>query len=135
MKTIEFALGSKTMHLFYNGEAMFRCNELDKDMSQDAPDWISRMLDNTLDGKRLLCRVAHILAEQGELCRRYLQYDKERILSEDEIQALMTPMLLVQLRGAVMNAINEGYSSNSAEDDGDIDVGLASLEKKTGFLR
>lgn len=135
MKTTEFKLGPKTLYLYFNGEAMFQLNELDKDQPENAPDWISRMLENTLEGKRLLCKAAHILATQGELCRRYLQYDPERVPTEEDLQLLVTPMAIVGLRSAVMAAIDDGFSAKSQDDDGDIDVGLAELEKKTKPLR
>lgn len=135
MKTIEFKLGAKVLHLYFNGEAMFQANDLDKDLPDDSPDWIARMLDNTLEGKRTLCKVAHILATQGELSRRYLQYNPERIPTEEEINLLLTPMALVGLRSAVMKAIDDGYAAPSQDDDGDIDLGLLELEKKTKLSR
>lgn len=135
MKTIEFALGAKTLHLFFNGDAMFQCNDLDKDLEEGKPDYISRMLQNDPEGKRTLCKVAFILATQGELCRRYLQYSPERIPAEEEINLLLTPMALIGLRSAVMKAIDEGFGSPSQDEDGDIDLGLAELEKKTKLSR
>lgn len=130
MKTTEFVLGPKTLHLYFNGEAMFQCNALDKDLPEDAPDWMNRMTENTLEGKRLLCQVAHILATQGELCRRYLQYDPERTPAEEDLQLLVPASRYVTLRTAVMCAIADGLAAKSQE-DGDIDVGLLELEKKT----
>lgn len=131
MKTIEFNLGAKTLHLYFNGEAMFRANDLDKDREENTPDWISRALENSLEGKRTLCKVAHIMAEQGELCRRYLQYAPERIPTEEELNLLVTPMAIIGLRAAVMKAIDDGYGPQAQDDDGDIDLGLIELEKKT----
>lgn len=135
MKTTEFKLGVKTLHLYFNGEAMFLLNDLDKDLDEGAPEWISRMLENTVEGKRLLCKIAHILADQGERCRRYLQYASERIPTEEEINLLLTPRALIGLRSAVMKAIDDGFGEQSQDDDGDIDLGLAELEKKTKLSR
>lgn len=131
MKTILFDLGAKRMHLFYNGEAMFALDALDEGIEDGAPDWWQRAMQNTLDGKRLLCKVACVLAEQGELCRRYLGYDPERVPTEAELNLLLTPMLHVKLRSAVALAVDEGLGSPSSDEDDDIDVGLAELEKKT----
>lgn len=131
MKTTEFDLGSKKLHLFYNGEAMFRLSSLDEGLADGAPDWWERAMQSTLDGKRLLCRAACILAEQGELCRRYLQYAPERIPTEAELNLLLTPMLHTRLRLAVAEAVNNGLGSADPDADGDIDIGLAELEKKT----
>lgn len=135
MKTIEYKLGSMTLHLFFNGEAMFQTKALDDDLPESSSDWISRMLENTLEGKRLLCKVAHILATQGEHCRRYLQYAPERIPPEEEINLFLTPMAHVSLRSAVMQAVDDGFGAPSKDEDGDIDLGLAELEKKTRISR
>lgn len=129
MRTTEFNLGPKTLHLYFNGEAMFRLNDLDKALPEGAPDWVGRLLENTLEGKRTLCKAAAILAEQGELCRRYLQYDAQRIPTEDDLQLLLTPMDILALRTAVIAAIEDGYAGKTQE-QGDVDIGLMELEKK-----
>lgn len=131
MKTIEFTIGSKALHLYMNGEAMFAIQDLDAGTPEGTPDVVERMMQNDVNSLRLLCQVANILATQGEHCRRYLQYSPERIPSVDELLLLLTPMQLIGLRSAVIQAINAGYSQPDADDDGDIDTGLAELEKKT----
>lgn len=129
MRTTEFKLGPKTLYLYFNGDAMFSLNDLDRDLPEGSPDWIGRLLEDTQDGKRLLCKVAAILAQQGELCRRYLGYDPQRMPEEAELQLLLNPMDMLGLRSAVMAAIDDGYSGKT-HDQGDIDVGLMELEKK-----
>lgn len=135
MKTTEFNLGPKTLHLYFNGDAMFLTNDLDKDLNEGEPDWLNRMLENSPAGKQLLCKVAHILADQGERCRRYLGYDPQRIPGEEEISMLVTPRALIALRSAVMTAIDDGFGTGIQDDNGDIDLGLAELEKKTRISR
>lgn len=131
MKTIEFNLGPKTLHLYMNGDAMFAIQALDDNTPDDSPDVIERMMSNGADGFRLLCKIAHILATQGELCRRYLQFSATRIPTEEELLLLLSPMQVVALRSAVIKAINDGYTQPGTDDDGDIDTGLVELEKKT----
>lgn len=131
MKTIEYNIGPKTLHLYMNGEAMFAIQALDDGAPEGTPDAVDRMMKNDADGLRLLCQIAHILATQGELCRRYLQYSPARIPAVEELRLLLTPMQLVGLRAAVIHAINAGYSQPGTDDDGDIDTGLVELEKKT----
>lgn len=130
MKTIEYSIGPKTLHLYMNGAAMFEIQNIDADAPDDQPDAVTRMMEQTSDGIATLCRIAHILATQGELCRRYLQYSPERIPTEQELQLLLSPMDHLSLRAAVITAINNGYGQPEAG-DGDIDIGLAELEKKT----
>lgn len=133
MKTIEFSYGPVTLNLYMNGSAMFAIQALDDGMPEGQPDAIERMKENTADGFALVCKIAHILASQGELCRRYLQYTPRRIPDVSELLLLLAPVQILQLRLVLFQAINEGYSSENARDDGDIDTGLAELEKKTNL--
>lgn len=130
MKTIEYKIGPKTLHLYMNGDAMFAIQALDGETDGSA-DAVERMMANDADGVNLLCKIAHILATQGELCRRYLQYSHSRIPTAEELFLILSPMQIVGLRTAVIQTINEGYSQPESDDDGDIDTGLAELEKKT----
>lgn len=131
MKTIEFTYGPVTLNLYMNGTAMFDIQALDDGSSEDQPDAIERMKENTADGFALVCKIAHILATQGELCRRYLQHSPRRIPDAQELLVILSPRQILALRIAVFQAINNGYGSEQEDDDsGDIDTGLAELEKK-----
>lgn len=115
------------MRLYYNASAMFALQEY----TPEGKDLFDTIVSVDAPGFHALCRTAHILAEQGELMRRYLGYDRERILSEGEINLLMTPADYLGLRTAVVQAINAGYASDrKSEEDQDVDIGLLELEKK-----
>ena len=130
METVEFKYGSKTLHLFMSAEAMFRIQALSVD--PEGPEILDLIVENSPAGSIALCQVAQILAESGELSRRYLGYSKERIPTVDELQQLLSPMQQLQLRITVVKTINSGYQDNSSNPDpGDIDLGLLELEKKT----
>ena len=131
MKTIPFTYGSKTLHLYFNGNAMFALEELDKDRTDNQPEVVDRMQNVSPDGIATLCKVAVILATQGESCRRYLHYSSERVPSEEELLSLLSPLQLLGLRSAVVRAIHDGWNQTESEPDDDIDTGLAELEKKT----
>jgi hypothetical protein len=131
MKTIEFTYGAKTLHLYLNGGAMFAVDALDADRPEGERGVLDIMAENTPDGFQALCQVAHILAEQGELCRRYLQHTPNRIPPVEELERCLSPMQLLNLRTAVIRAVNAGYGQPDGETGGDIDLGLAELEKKT----
>lgn len=132
MKTIEFPYGAnKRLHLYLNGAAMFDIQTLDENAHEGQPEALDRALQNTADGKSALCKVAHILATQGELCRRHLHYSSERVPPAEELEVVLSPMQLLALRTAVIQAVNAGYSQPTDDEDGDIDLGLAELEKKT----
>lgn len=131
MNTTDFSIGNKKIHLYMNGEAMFAIQDLDDGTPDNSQDVVERMMQNDADGLLMLCQVAHILATQGELCRRYLQYTAERIPTAEELRILLSPMQIVSLRAAVVHAINAGYTQPDTESAGDIDTGLEELEKKT----
>lgn len=131
MQTITFEYGPKKLYLYFNGEAMFQVEALDAKRAEDQPEVLERMQSPTAEGFRLLSQVAVILATQGELCRRYLQYTPERIPSAEELLLVLTPMQMLGLRTAVLQAVNAGWSKTTSDGEGDLDTGLAELEKKT----
>ena len=131
MKTTDFTYGGKLLHLYMNGSAMFAIQALDDELPEGQPGILDRLTENSAAGLTALCQVAQILAGQGELCRRYLQYTPNRIPPAIELQHCLTPMQILSLRTAVIRAINDGYSQSTEDEDDDIDLGLAELEKKT----
>ena len=133
MKTTEYRFGGKTIHLYLNGQAMFDLDRLDEDRPEGTPEILHLARENNRDGFFALCQVAAILARQGENCRRYLRYESARVPEAEELLLLLTPMQMVGLRTAVFQSIHAGYTAPSADDGGDIDTGLAELEKKTGL--
>lgn len=127
MKTIEFTYGQKTIHLYFNSQAMFDVMALEQELGVTLAEGLDH---HTAPGADMVCRVAEILATQGEHCRRYLEYTHERIPTAQELRLVLTPLQMVELQTAVVTAVNEGYDQGK-ETDGDIDTGLAELEKKT----
>lgn len=133
MKTIEFTFGGKTLHLYLNGEAMFAIEALNDERPEGEPEILEQVLapENTSASFSAICKVAVILAAQGENCRRYLHYSPERVPDARELLLLLTPMQMVSLRNAVYQAVSAGYGNVGEDGGGDIDTGLAELEKKT----
>lgn len=131
MKTIEFQYGGKMLHLYMNGTAMFAIDAVNDALPENEPEILDQALQNTPAGNDSLFRIAVILATQGEHCRRYLGYSPERIPTESELKTLLSPVQILGLRAAVYRAVNSGYGSAADDESGDIDTGLAELEKKT----
>ena len=129
MKAVRFDLAGRTQYLSYTVEAMFQLDEQFGSMKG--------LVDEVQDGGRkgfaAACRVAAILAEQGELARRSLGYDPEPIASADEIMASMSPSDIIPLKLAIPAAISLGYGREVEPESDEIDVGLAKLraQKKT----
>ena len=79
MKAVKITLAGRTQYLAYTGEAMFQLQE----KFGTAAELLGAIGKNTRDGLSVACEAAAILAEQGELARRHLGYDKGPITERD----------------------------------------------------
>ena len=70
-------------------------------------------------------RIAAVLAEQGELLRRYMGYDPEPI-ADVFAQRIAFPELL-KLRRAIPEALLRGFHREVKGEESEIDLGLAEL--------
>lgn len=129
MKAVEFDLAGRTRYLAFTVEAMFQLNEQFGGMQG----LVEAIQDDGRDGFATTCRVAAILAEQGELARRSLGYDPEPIADADEIAASLLPCDLIALRLAIPTAISLGYGREVEPENDEVDLGLVELnaQKKT----
>ena len=125
MKARRITLAGQDYYLVFNGAAMFEV--------EDRFGSSSKLLEDIgtpgRDGFAALCGGLAILAEQGELARRALGYDKGPILAEATVSTLTIPAELTPLRKALMAAIMAGYG-REVESDQDVDLGLLELEQK-----
>lgn len=73
-----------------------------------------------------------ILAREGELCRRYMGYAPQEMLTEEDVRRCALPDTVVYIMRTVNEAILAGLRVENAEKkDEPVDVGLAEYEKKT----
>ena len=111
--------------LLFNGSAMFKMRELYGD------DNIAELLEGqTAITFQRTCKLAVILAEQGELLRRWLGYDQKEMLTEELLRLSLSPIGFLHLKNAVFDAVYEGYSREVKDENEEIDLGLAELNKK-----
>ena len=75
------------------------------------------------------CKAVALLAEQGELVRRYMGYEPRLIIEERDIRAIMTPADVGDLTQRVISAVTLGYRRD-VESHEDVDLGLIELEQK-----
>lgn len=127
MKAVLHELGNKKLYLAYNGEAMFKISETFGSINELA----DKTRGEGRESLQALCEVAVILAEQGELTRRYYGYEPQEIIDTSTIMQLIQPLLISDLDNAVFKAIALGYGTEieTGEDDV-IDIGLAELNQK-----
>lgn len=96
-------------------------------------DVTERISKETLDALGLTLDVARMLAEQGELIRRKLGYDRREIPSVEDIEEealTIDPLTLVRLKKDVNAAIFIGMNREFTPEA--VDLNLVELEKKTG---
>ena len=94
MKAVKITLAGRTQYLAYTGEAMFQLQE----KFGTAAELLGAIGKNTRDGLSVACEAAAILAEQGELARRHLGYDKGPIIEAATIRATITPSEIAALK-------------------------------------
>lgn len=134
MKAVKITLAGRTQYLAYTGEAMFQLQE----KFGTAAELLGAIGKNTRDGLSVACEAAAILAEQGELARRHLGYDKGPI-----IEAGHDPghYYTERDRGPQARrsppAMELGYGREVVEENDEIDLGLAELnaQKKNDVTR
>lgn len=124
MKAAKITLAGQDYYLAFNGSAMFAF----EDEFGGSSAYFEQSKAPGRAGFGAVCKAAAILAEQGELARRALGYDKGLFLTEEAV-AGATPADTILLRRAVMNAIMAGYG-RAVESEEDVDMGLAELEQK-----
>ena len=127
MRAIRVTVGGRVLYLAYNCEAMFTLEE----MAGDTAELFGKMQPNNRAGVAVLTQAAAILAEQGELIRRSLGYDKAPIITPEQLAAIATPRELLELKNAIPKAIHYGLALEIGPEEGEeIDLGLLELQQK-----
>lgn len=110
-------------HLLFNGYAMFAAQDMFENRQLG-----EIVQDNTAEGFVNLCRVFCLLAEQGELARRYEGYDRGETPDEERLRAAVMPYDVIAMRQSVLEALMRGYKRDVPEEE--TDLGLAELQKE-----
>lgn len=84
---------------------------------------------NTAEGLEAVQWLACQMANDGELYRREMGYDKGRMYTEQDFSGRMHPQEFAELRDAVVEAIAKGYK-RELQDEDEVDLGLAELNRK-----
>lgn len=74
--------------------------------------------------------VCRILSEQAQAARQYAGISAGTVFDIDLHQPTVTPAKIIYLRTMAVEAINLGYGREVKDDDEEVDLVLAELEKK-----
>lgn len=125
-KTVKVTIQGKNYHLAYTAGAMFEIMDLlgDKDL-------MTVMMDNTGNEFASICQIAQILSQSAEKLRTYEGQKAGEILSAEALMIGMRPVDLLTLKTAMTQAVAFGYGREVANEEEEVDLGLAELQKKT----
>lgn len=126
MKAAKMTVAGVTYYLVFDGEAMFAL----RDIYGGTQLALEAIEPDTREGFAATCAIAALLAERGELLRRRLGYDSGTIPEKDDFLLAVRPFEIVELKRAIMTAIELGYGREVATPGDEIDEGLAELNQK-----
>lgn len=129
MKAVRIELAGRTRYLCFTVEGMFQL----QDKFGGVLELLEAIQGDTREAFTAATEAAAILAEQGELTRRSLGYEAEPIVDADTLAATTAPSGLPALKLAIPKAIELGYGREIQNENDEIDLGLAELnrQKKT----
>lgn len=125
MKAVKITLAGQEYYLVFNGAALFAF----EDAFGGSNAYLEKAATGDRTGFETVCQGAALLAEQGELARRAMGYDKGPIPDKELFLTCSTPADLLTLRQATLHAIVAGYG-RQVEGEKDTDLGLIELEQK-----
>lgn len=112
--------------LAYTVSAMFQTN----DMLKDGEQTLDLLNEHSMEGFERFCKTVSILTRCGKQVRESEGLPATATPEPEELMACMQPMEYISLKKAAMDAILLGYGREIVDEDEEIDVELANLEKK-----
>lgn len=125
-KTVKVNIQGTEYHLAYTAGAMFAIMDLlgDKEL-------MTVMMDSTGKEFASVCQIAEILSQSAEKLRVYEGQKAGEILSADALLIRARPVDLLALKTAMTQAVAFGYGREVVNEEDEVDLGLAELQKKT----
>lgn len=127
MKAAKFTVGETAYFLVLDGEAMFQI----RDDYGSTRLLLETIEADTREAFEAACAAAALMAERGELIRRRLGYEPGKIPERDDFRLLVRPFEIVDLKNAVIRAIELGYGREvTSAESAEYDEGLEELNQK-----
>lgn len=124
VRAVVFNYKGSDCHLLYNVAAMFQVQD------EFGADFLDKLNAREKDGILVMLRMLAVMAEQGELARRDIGLDRQEIPEFEATFLKLQPVDIAELYTACVNAVNLGSLREVSDEDEEIDLGLAELQKK-----
>lgn len=128
MKHIDFEFNGTTYALSFTAEALFTL--YDKFGYSSDILGATKICEESLEGWKNLCWLAALLAAQGELQRRSWGEDPQPMVTMEQLRTGFMAADSLQLREAVVAALNQGFQRDVPSLDADEEVNLVLLERE-----
>ena len=128
MKHIDFEFNGRVYALSFTAEALFQV--YDRFGACDDILEATHCLEPTAEGWRNCCWLAALMAAQGELQRRAQGYDKQPMLSVEELRTGFMAAENTRLRLAVREALAQGFHRDIPDPDTEKEVDLVLRERE-----
>ena len=128
MKHIDFEFNGRTYALSFTAEALFQL--YDHFGATDDILEATHCLEPTAEGWRNCCWLAALMAAQGELQRRAMGYDKQPMLTAEELRCGVMAADNARLRMAVRRALEQGFHREIPDPDTEREVNLVLKERE-----
>lgn len=125
-RTVEAEYGKKKLHLAYTVSAMFQINDI-LDETENVMDILATNSENDFVK---FCKTVSILAQCGAQIREFEKLPASAVPSATELSICMDPIELLKLKKAAMDAVLKGFGREVVDEDEEIDLELAKMEKK-----
>lgn len=126
MKSIKIEIEKNEYFLLFNGAAMFEA----QDAFEEGPGMgiLEAVAQNGAKGFDCLCRAIAILAEQGELARRYLGHTPGEIPTVEFLRIALGPQDVGKMKRAVFDAVSIGLGREVEAEE--VDLVLLEIAQK-----
>ena len=128
MKHIDYEFNGKTYALSFTADALFTV--YDKfGMGGDVLT-LTKAMEPTAEGWKNCCWLAALMAAQGELQRRAMGYDRQEMLTMEQLRVSLSPVESNELRHAVRAALAQGFSRAVDDPDAEEEVDVVLRERE-----
>lgn len=119
---VKFVFHGRTLHLLFNGNLLYELQDL-----YGAEETVfSICAPNTQESHRQACEIVALMAEQGELLRRYMGHEAEETPDAEWFLRVSSYADTVIIKDAVCSTAAHDIASNEIEEE--VDLGLLELE-------